>query len=239
MSDLTLSADDRDLIRSLIIAEPDLVLQDDEVMQRLIGETTGDRKVVDLRDRLVQRLENRLEKLVVTHRTVIAAAYENVAGTNQLHGAVLALIEPVDFSAFLRRLTVDVPAMLGIAEARLCLEADIEQTMPMPGLPDDLADRVLAMPQGSVAAYQAIDGQRDGAVVLRAAGADAELVFGEANPVQSEACMRLDLGGAVGMVVFGAADPKTFDAGQGTDLLNFFAGVIERLLVQRLADTDG
>ena len=114
MTTLKLSDSDRDLIRSLIIADPALVLDDDDVMRRLVGEETGERKVVDLRDRLVERLENRLEKLVMTHRTVIAAAYENVSGTRQLHHAVLSLIEPPDLSSFLQRLTGDVPATLPV-----------------------------------------------------------------------------------------------------------------------------
>ena len=236
MTDLRLSADDRDLIRSLIIAEPALVLEDDQVMQRLVGETTGERKVVDLRDRLVERLERRLENLVLTHRSVIAAAYENVAGTNQMHRAVLALIEPPDLSAFLQRLTGDVPAMLGIEEARLCLEADVTESGPAEGFGPELQGRVIALPQGSIDSYIALDGSDAKNVVLRPAGEEAELIFGDANPVQSEALMRLDIAGATGMFVFGSGDPKKFDSSYGTDLLNFFAGVVERLLLQRLAD---
>ena len=236
MSELRLSADDRDLIRSLIIAEPELVLEDDQVMQRLVGESNGERRVVDLRDRLVERLERRLENLVMTHRSVIAAAYENVAGTNQLHRAVLALIEPPDLSSFLQRLTGDVPAMLGIEEARLCLEADVTESAPAQGFGPELDGRVMALPEGSIDAYFSLDGDADKAVVLRGAGEEAEMIFGEANPVQSEALMRLDIAGAAGLFVFGSSDPKKFDASYGTDLLNFFAGVVERLLLQRLAD---
>lgn len=237
MTDLRLSADDRDLIRSLIIADPALVLEDDQVMQRLVGETQGERKVVDLRDRLVERLERRLEKLVMTHRSVIAAAYENVAGTNQMHRAVLALIEPPDLIPFLQRLTGDVPAMLGIEEARLCLEADVTETGPAAGFGPGLEGRVIALPEGTVQAYLTLSGDLDKAVVLRSAGEEAELIFGEANPVQSEACMRLDIAGATGMFVFGSSDPRKFDASYGTDLLNFFAGVVERLLLRHLSDS--
>ena len=235
MDTLKLSADDRDLIRSLIIAEPQIVLDDDEVMRRLVGEKNGERHVVDLRDRLVERLEQRLEKLVLTHRTVIAAAYENVAGTNQMHRAVLALIEPTDLTAFLQQLTGDVPAMLAIEDARLCLEADVAESAPAQGFGAELEGRVIALPVGTVSNYLALDGDTDQSVVLRAAGEEAELIFGDANPIQSEACLRLDLGGATGMLVFGSADAKHFDASHGTDLLSFFAGVVERLLMHHLA----
>lgn len=233
----SLDAEERDLVRSLILADPDLVLRDDDVMRRLVGETTGQRKVVDLRDRLVERMEQRLDKLVTQHRSVIAAAYENVAGTSQVHKAILALIEPLDLSAFLQRLTQDVPNFLGIEEARLCLEADVTETGPAEGFGDDLHGRVVALPEGQIADYIAMGGE-DKTVVLRPVGEEAEYVFGEANPVQSEALMALDIAGSRGMLAFGSADPKKFDPGHGTDLLEFFGGVVERLLVQRLSDPD-
>ena len=57
------------------------------------------RNVVDLRGVLVERLEERLDRLEDTHREVLAAAYENVAGMNQVHRACLALLDAEDFAA--------------------------------------------------------------------------------------------------------------------------------------------
>ena len=239
MDTISLSAEDRELVRSLILADPDLVLEDDDVMQRLVGEQKGDRQVVDLRDRLVERLEQRLEKMSTQQRSIIAAAYENVAGTNQVHRAVLALLEPSELPAFLKRLTVDVPAMLGLEEARLCLEADVTETGPADGFGLDLHGRVMAMPEGMVDGYLALDGTASAQITLREAGAEAELIFGEANPVHSEALMKLDIAGAPAMLAFGSSDPKKFDPAHGTDLLTFLAGVVERLLTQRLSDPEG
>ena len=239
MDTINLSAEDRELVRSLILADPALVLDDDHVMQRLVGERKEDRQVVDLRDRLVERLEQRLEKMSTQQRSIIAAAYENVAGTNQVHRAVLALLEPSELPAFLMRLTVDVPAMLGLEEARLCLETDVTETGPAEGFGEHLHGRVMAMPEGMVDGYLALDGSPSEMIMLREAGAEAELIFGEANPVQSEALMRLDIAGAPAMLAFGSSDPKKFDPAHGTDLLTFLAGVVERLLTQRLSDPDG
>lgn len=239
METINLSAEDRELVRSLILADPSLILDDDDVMRRLVGERNGERQVVDLRDRLVERLEQRLEKLTTQQRSIIAAAYENVAGTNQVHRAVLALLEPSELPAFLKRLTIDVPAMLGLEEARLCLEADVTETGAAPGFGPDLHGRVMAMPEGMVDGYLALDGSAAERIILREAGAEAELLFGEANPVQSEALLRLDIAGAPGMLAFGSSDPKKFDPQHGTDLLTFVAGVVERLLTQRLSDPEG
>lgn len=231
---LTLDTDDRDLIRALIIADPNLVLGDDEVMRRLIGQGGSGRRVVDLRDRLVERLESRLAALSETHRSVVAAAYENVAGTQQIHKAVLALIEPLDLSSFLARLVGGLPGYLAIEEVRLCLETDVSETGPA-SFAEDLDARVLALPEGTVAAY--LDGDGPG-VVLRAATDQAEVIFGEANPVRSEALIPLDIGGSPGLLALGSGDLATFEASKGTDLLAFLGDVVERLLVQRLADPE-
>ncbi len=236
----SLESEERELIRSLIIAEPDIVLGDDDVMRRLIGESTGaGRKVVDLRDRLVERLEQRLDRMVETHRTVIAAAYENVSGTAQLHRAILSLIEPPDLSSFLARLTHEVPISLGIDDCRLCIEAEVPESFPAKPFGRGLGERVLAVSEGWCDSYIMISGTPSPeGILLREAGADAEMIFGEANPVQSEAVMLLDVAGTPGVLVFGASDPGKFAPDQGTDLLKFFAGVVERLLIQRLAEAD-
>ena len=69
---ITLDTEERDLIRSLILADPELVLSDDMVMRALLGSTAqGARNIVDLRDKLVERLEGRLDKLVHTNRSVV------------------------------------------------------------------------------------------------------------------------------------------------------------------------
>lgn len=234
-----IEADERDLIRSLILAEPELVLGDDAVMRRLIGASGdvagGSRKVIDLRDRLVERLETRLTRLVRTNRSVIAAAYENVAGTGQLHRAVLGLIGSPDLGSLLRHLTTETPCLVGVEEARLCLEADVDEVHPADGLAPDLGGRVLAVPEGTADAYLALSGEvSPGGVVLRPAGEEAELLFGYPNRIRSEACLRLDIGGNGGLFVFGASDPDRFGPEQGTDLLHFFAGVVEQLLLQQL-----
>lgn len=233
-----LMSDERDLIRSLVLADPELVLGDDQVLRRLIsasgGEAEGARRVVDLRDRLVERMESRLSRLVRTNRSVIAAAYENAAGTGQLHQAVLALLGERELEGFLHRLTVETPHLVGVEEARLCLEADVDNARPATELGEGLEGRVLVVPVGTVEAYLSAGGEETDGTVLRAAGEEAELVFGYPHRVRSEACLRLDLGGTPGLLVYGSSDPDRFGEDQGSDLLHFFAGVVERLLLQRL-----
>ncbi|MBK0400684.1 DUF484 family protein [Limibaculum sp. M0105] len=234
-----LDSEERDLIRSLILADPELVLSDDQVMRALIRATgTLDRNVVDLRDKLVERLEQRLSKLVHANRSVIAAAYENVASTQQVHRAVLQLLDADDLDDFLRRLTQDVPRMVSIDAVRLCLEADVEDIRPAEGVARDLGERVLALPVGMVETYLALHPDaRAGRIVLRPSGEESDLLFGFER-VSSEALLKLDLGGAAGLLALGSTDPDRFTPEQGTDLLEFFAGVVARLALQHLARID-
>ena len=84
-----------------------------------------------------------------------------------------------------------------------------------------------------------VESFRDGSRTRLEETPNLELIFGEANPVQSEALMRLDLAGGTGMLAFGSSDPRKFDPGHGTDLLAFLGAAIERLLVQRMSENDG
>ena len=236
---INLDTEERELIRSLILADPELVLSDDMVMRALLGATAqGARNIVDLRDKLVERMERRLDKLVHTNRSVIAAAYENVAGTQQAHRAILTLIDAPDLGEFLRRLTRDVPAMVGVEEARLCLEAEVEDICPA-ALAEGLGGRVLLVPYASIGEYLMLEGETSqGPVTLRRCGSEAELIFGALTRTRSEALLKIDLAGSAGMLAFGAADPDRFTQDQGTDLLTFFGACIERLLTRHLSESD-
>mgnify|MGYP000495194323 CR=1 FL=1 len=91
------------ILRQKIIDRPGVILDDPDVMQALIAanETAMGANIVDLRGVAMDRLESRLDRLENTHRGVIAAAYENMAGTNQIQRAVLRLLEAPDFAAFM------------------------------------------------------------------------------------------------------------------------------------------
>ncbi len=74
-----------DDLRSRILSDPELVLEDPTLMKALIAanERSLGGNIVDLRGIAMERLESRLDRLEDTHRTVIAAAYENLAGNDR------------------------------------------------------------------------------------------------------------------------------------------------------------
>ena len=63
-------------LRDVIIAEPEVILEDPDVMAALIAanERAMGANIVDLRGIAMERMEARLDRLEDTHRSVIAAA---------------------------------------------------------------------------------------------------------------------------------------------------------------------
>jgi uncharacterized protein YigA (DUF484 family) len=129
-------------LRDVILAEPEAILEDPAVMAALVAasERALGSNIVDLRAIAMDRMEARLDRLEDTHRSVIAAVYENLAGTNQVHRATLQLLTPVTFEAFLQTLGTDVTQTLRVDCARLVMESGHRSRCPAPAgdtAPDD------------------------------------------------------------------------------------------------------
>lgn len=224
--------------RDRILADPDLVLDDHDLMRALVAanERALGSNVVDLRGIAMERLEARLDRLEDTHRSVIAAAYENLAGTNQVHRAILRMLDPLSFEEFLKNLGGEVAQTLRVDAVRLVLESPHPEEQTGLGR---LGDILHVAAQGAIDGY-VLAGRRVPArqVTLRQIQPESGAIYGEAAGwIRSEALMRLDfgLGRLPGLLAFGSEDPHHFKPSQGTDLLAFFAGVFERVMRRWLA----
>ena len=62
-------------------------------------------------------------RIALICRSVIAAAYENLAGTNQVHRAILQMLDPLSFEDFLKTMAGDVAQTLRVDCVRLVLES--------------------------------------------------------------------------------------------------------------------
>ncbi|WP_375260553.1 DUF484 family protein [Palleronia sp.] len=225
-------------VRDQLLSDPDQILEDPELMRALVGAADGMRggNVVDMRALAMERLEARLDRLEDTHRNVIAAAYENLAGMNMIHRAILALLEHDSFDAFLTALAGPVADTLRVDGMKLILETAGDRSTAHLGA----LERTLGLAeQGWVSLFAGLsNGGAPRRVTLRQlSGGDPEIYGFKASIIRSEACLTLDLGEGrlPGMLVLGAEDPHQFAPGQGTDLLGFFAGVLERALRRFLA----
>lgn len=221
--------------REHILANPTQILDDSDLMQALMAANEARRgpNVVDLRSAAMARLEARLERLEATHRTVIAAAHDNVAGMQQVHRAALALLEAPDLGALLECLGGEAAQILRLDAVVLVLER-------APDTPDPeglgaLAVLRLADP-GSVARLLAP--RPDRTIVLRQTAPEGAALYGpHAGRITSEALIRLEFGAGrlPGLLALGSADPGQFAPSQGTDLLAFYAGVVARAVRRFLA----
>ena len=225
-------------LRDALIAAPDVILDDPDLMAALVAaelRSMGS-NIVDLRGIAMDRMEARLDRLEDTHRSVIAAAYENLAGTNQVHRAILQMLDPVSFDAFLGNLGDEVARTLRID--RVCLVLESRQSVPDPAL-RRLGETLRVVQPGFVATYLAAGPNAPPRpVTLRPLIPDSEPIYGGTGTViRSEALMRLDFGPGrlPGLLALGAEDPHRFRAAQGTDLLAFFGGVFERSMRRWLA----
>ncbi|MCU0907852.1 MAG: DUF484 family protein [Rhodobacteraceae bacterium] len=222
-----------DSLRETILSDPDMVLSDQDVMRALVQANARrmGNNVVDLRGIAMERLERRLDRLEETHRSVIAAAWENLASTAQLHRAVLITLEATSFEAFLTMLSSRLPQAMGVETLRLILET--HRTGAEPAL-KRFAGTVLPAEPGFIADYVTrgrVEPPR--AVTLRGVAPGEAALHGPSGAqVRSEACLVLDLGPGrlPGMLLLGADDPQQFQSGHGTDLLTFFGGVFERAM---------
>ncbi len=222
-----------DALREAIISQPDVILDDSDVMQALIAanEKAMGGNIVDLRGIAMERLETRLDRLEDTHRSVIAAAYENLAGTNQIHRAILRMLDPVEFETFLRDLGGEVAEILRVDQVKLVLESFQNDNDPAV---QRLGDVLSVAEPGFIDRYLTYGrGGNVRQVTLRSVQNASEHIYGpNAEWIRSEACLKLDFGAGrlPGMLVMGAEDPHMFGPQQGTDLLGFFTGVFERTM---------
>ena len=111
-------------LREKIIAQPDVILDDKDLMQALVdanSQSLGG-NIVDLRGIAMDRLETRLDRLEELHRSVIAASYESLSGINQVQRAILRMMDAVDFQQFLIDLQGDVADILRVQSIKLVLE---------------------------------------------------------------------------------------------------------------------
>ncbi|MBM1815137.1 DUF484 family protein [Pseudosulfitobacter pseudonitzschiae] len=222
-----------DALREAIISRPDVILDDKDMMHALIAanERSMGGNIVDLRGIAMERLESRLDRLEDTHRSVIAAAYENLAGTNQVHRAILRMLDPIEFETFLRDLGGEVAEILRVDAVKLVLESVQNDNDPAV---QRLGDVLSVAEPGFIDSYlsQGRGGPVRQVTLRQVQNGNPEIYGNNCDWIRSEACLKLNFGAGrlPGLLVMGAEDPHMFGPQQGTDLLTFFTGVFERTM---------
>jgi uncharacterized protein YigA (DUF484 family) len=100
-------------IKRKILSNPNIILDDIDLMKTLISQsdTISAGNIVDIRSLAMKRLETRIKKVERTNKTIVAAAYENISGTNIIHEALLKLMEINNFHDLENQLLIDLPSI--------------------------------------------------------------------------------------------------------------------------------
>ncbi|MEM1361366.1 MAG: DUF484 family protein [Pseudomonadota bacterium] len=220
-------------LRKRILSDPKLVLDDPEIMEALASAQTSEqgKNIVDMRSLAMNRMEERLDHLEEAHQTVIAAAYDGVSVTRQVHRAILTMIAPLEFKDFLNGMNKEVADCLRAKAIRLVLETQADDTL---GPLSEQCDVISLVGPGYTTAYRGGGRKsRPAAAMLRTVPEGAlEVYRSAASDIRSEAILAIDLGTdrLPGMLVIGSTNADQYRTGDATDLLEVFGALFERVL---------
>ncbi|WP_417497120.1 DUF484 family protein [Maricaulis sp.] len=212
---------DTDRVRDFLLSNPDFVREDAELFALLAQRDAGD-GVIDLGAAARGKLLAELRQLKSLNASIVETARANLATQSQIHMAVLALLETDSLAALDRKISSRLTGALGVDVCRVLIEGHA----PLPA-----GESILGAAEGFVGEVLGNKVERLGPVnpVI------AHALYGQQGArVKSEAIVRLDFNGHDGLMALAARDPAMFEAGQGTELLNFLARSVERMVTRWL-----
>ncbi|WP_417481081.1 DUF484 family protein [Maricaulis sp.] len=212
---------DTDRVRDFLLSNPDFVREDAELFALLAQRDAGD-GVIDLGAAARGKLLAELRQLKSLNSSIVETARANLATQSQIHMAVLALLETDSLAALDRKMSSRLTGALGVDVCRVLIEGHA----PLPA-----GESILGAAEGFVGEVLGNKVERLGPVNP----AIAHALYGQQGArVKSEAIVRLDFNGHDGLMALAARDPAMFEAGQGTELLNFLARSVERMVTRWL-----
>ena len=210
-------------LAAYLTACPDFVQRHPSLLHTLIPpQVDRGGGVVDFQRYMVARLQSDIDQLSLENTALVHTARANAHSQSRIHSAALALIEARSMGQFLEILTGDLMDILDVDVIAMVVESNGVD------LPHVAASGIRIVEPGAVGDWL---GRAD--VRLQSATTGDPAIYGPgAGLVQSEALMRLTISSRTpeGLVAFGSRDPEMFQDGQGTELIAFLGGVIERLL---------
>jgi uncharacterized protein YigA (DUF484 family) len=210
-------------IAAYLKAHPDFIQRHPALLRILTPPALDQGKgVVDFQRYMVSRLQGDVGRLAGERSALIHTARANAHGQSRMHAAVLALIEAESLGQLIEILTGDLLDVLDVDVIAMVVESAADD------LPHVTASGIRIVPPGAIVGWL---GRHE--VLLRGGAAGDPAIYGPgAGLIQSEALLRLDVSrhAPAGMVAFGSRNPALFQEGQGTELIGFLGGVLERLL---------
>ena len=222
-----------DKLREEILANAHEILNDETLLRALIKASDKNlgNKIVDLRSVAMKKMDGELKKLKRSNQQVIATAYENLVGMNQVHQVVLKSLEQNNFDEFITNLNTEVCDILRVDCIRLGLEthSSLQNAKKYDPKFSELLD---LYPVNFVNTYIS-QGENNitNDVVLRPTPKGSEQMYGKLSKnLKSEGCIKLKIGNEkiIGILALASKEREKFTAKQGVELLKFMGSVFER-----------
>lgn len=214
----TLTAED---VVAYLRANPDFLQKYPEACDFLIPPKTGSGKnVTDFQSFMIKRLKDDKEKVMEKTQAIVENARSNMNNQQRIHKVILRLLEARNFEEFIHIITMDLSTMLDTDISVLVVESNGHD------IPHITTSGIRVLPAGTIDKW--MKGQR---TMLQSNINGIEPIYGGgATLVQSQALLRVDISMDTppAILAFGSRDPNMFHDGQGTELVDFLARVVER-----------
>lgn len=177
--------------------------------------------VIDLQQALIGRLREKVEETEDVARLLIDNSRDNLSTTARIHECVLKLLDATSFEQLIEIATVDLAVLLDVDAVMLCVESNGSFAVPVRSLK--------LLPEGAVAS--ALRG-RQSILLEQDISADPGIFGSAATLIASQAIVRLEISPEAppALLAFGSRDRARFHSGQATELLQFLARVLEKLI---------
>jgi uncharacterized protein len=203
---------------------PDFLLRHPDLLD---GQAAPARKkgegIIDLQQFMVEKLRRDVARLRADQDDILANTRDNLSTQERIHKAVLSLLAAESFDHLIETVTTDLAVLLDVDTVSLCVEA-LDERAPLVRV-----EGVQVLAPGTV--IDILGATRH--VLLRDDTTGDPVIFGAgAGLVRSDALLRLTVSDRTppALLAFGTRHPGYFNPGQGTELLNFLARILEHCI---------
>lgn len=223
VADSTSAVLDETLVRDYLQRTPDFLARNLDLLDNMAvpGRSTGD-GVIDMQQFILERLRGEIDNLRNCANDLVVTSRGNMMIQARTHAAVLGLVGAADLEQMMRLIVADLPLLLDLDAAALCLEEG-------PGWNAARAPLIRPLYVGSV--DRLLGPERD--IVSVQDFVDDGSIFGpNARLIRSAAIARIRPGRntPAGVFALGSRSLGTFQPDQASDLFNFLVRVVERCL---------
>lgn len=212
-------------VRAFLKNHPDFLVDNPDLLEVLTPPTQHNgTNVTDMGRFMARRLQEEVARLKLERHEMVNLGRANQSAQEQVHRAITVMLEATSFEHLVHIVTRDLADVLDVDVVTLCAEA--RQGTALPGQAPTAG--VFVLEPGSI---DLLLGAGSRARLGNDLSADPAIFGPAAGLVRSQALVRLSASrrAPAGLLAIGSREDDKFDAGHGTELLDFMARVLERL----------